>query len=290
MRAKRVLVLGVTGMLGHTLFRSLSEVSNLDVYGTLRGHIDGSKLPSDQFSPERLIACVDSHADADLRRAFAQIRPNVVINCIGVVKQLDAANDPIVCIQTNSLLPHRLDCLCEEFDCRLVHISTDCVFTGATGAYSESSVADARDLYGLSKLLGEVHSSPRAVTIRTSIIGPELGSKHGLLEWFLAQESEVHGYTGAIFSGLPTVELSKILERFVIPADDLRGLFHVSADPISKFDLLNLISKTYNKTIDIIPTNTPRIDRSLDSSLFRDRFQWQPDNWSDLVQSMRNFG
>ncbi|HEU4636653.1 MAG TPA: SDR family oxidoreductase, partial [Edaphobacter sp.] len=193
----RALVLGASGMLGNAVFRVFAASDEMDVVGTVRSRAAATRLPS--VSSTRLVSGVDV-GDADgLARVFAEVRPDVVINCVGLVKQLSDAKDPLQAIPVNSLLPHRLARLCELVGARFVHVSTDCVFSGARGRYVESDPADAEDLYGRSKLLGEV-DYPHAVTLRTSIIGHELDGTQSLLGWFLSQHGEVKGFAQAIFS------------------------------------------------------------------------------------------
>jgi dTDP-4-dehydrorhamnose reductase len=185
------------------------------------------------------------------------------------------------------MLPHRLSKLCALIGARLVHVSTDCVFTGEKGMYLESDISDAVDLYGKSKFIGEIQDQPHAITLRTSIIGHELASSASLVDWFLSQEGAVKGFTKAIFSGVPTSELARIITDFVIPNPQLFGLYHVSAEPIDKFTLLNEIAKIYEKKIDIVPDDHLAIDRSLDSTRFRQAVGYVPPAWPDLIQFMR---
>jgi dTDP-4-dehydrorhamnose reductase len=282
----KVLVLGATGMLGHTVLRLLSRSPEFSVAGTARSVASGALLPPDLVP--LLITGVDVESHDALVSLFGSVRPQVVINCVGVVKQLATADDPLTALPINSLLPHRLARLCKLCGARLIHVSTDCVFAGTKGMYLESDPPDARDLYGRSKLLGEVEGD--AVTLRTSIIGPELASAHGLLGWFLAQSGRIKGFTRAIFSGMPTVELARVMRDFVLPNSSLRGLFHVSADPISKYDLLRLCAAAYGRSIDIEPDGSLVIDRSLDSGRFRDLTGYRPPPWPQLVRDMREFG
>jgi dTDP-4-dehydrorhamnose reductase len=221
-------------------------------------------------------------------RLLATVRPQVVINGVGIVKQLAEADDALLTLPINALLPHRLARLCDVAGARLVHISTDCVFSGTKGNYVESDPPDAQDLYGRSKLLGEVNY-PNAVTLRTSIIGHELAVGHGLVGWFLAQQKSVKGYRRAVFSGLPTCELARVIRDFVLPRPELRGVYHLSAAPINKFDLLTLVGRTYGKDIEIVADDAVRIDRSLDSSRFRANTGYMPDDWSKLVSRMHAF-
>lgn len=286
MKAEKVLVLGVSGMLGHVLFSALAERPGLDVSGTAR-RAEGL---SRRFPPElagRVRGNVDADDFAAVRRVLAEAAPDVVVNCIGVVKQLPGASDPVTAISVNALFPHRLAAACGEAGARMIHFGTDCVFSGSRGSYAESDPPDAADLYGRSKLLGEA-VGPRCVTLRTSIVGHELSGRHGLVEWFLAQEGTVRGFGGAIFSGFPTVEMARIVAEFVIPNRELSGLFHVSSDPISKHDLLHLVAARYGKGIVIERDDAFRCDRSLDSSRFRGATGYRPPPWTDLVAKMHD--
>jgi dTDP-4-dehydrorhamnose reductase len=218
-----------------------------------------------------------------LLRIYAQIRPDVVINCIGLTKHHKDADDPLLAIPINALIPHRMAELCAIAGARFVHVSTDCVFSGATGMYMEGDLPDAVDLYGQSKRWGEV-SYPHCITLRTSIIGRELSSANGLVEWFLAQKNTCTGFTKAIFSGLPTAELATVVCDYVLSNPNLSGLYHVSSKPISKFDLLHLLADRFEKKINIIPSENPAINRSLDSSKFFKETKYSPPEWADLVK------
>jgi dTDP-4-dehydrorhamnose reductase len=217
------------------------------------------------------------------------VRPEVVVNAVGLVKQLAAADDPLAALPVNAMLPHRLARLCALAGARLVHVSTDCVFAGSRGGNRESDTPDATDLYGLSKLLGEVVDAPHAITLRTSIIGHELGSAHGLVGWFLAQTGRVKGYRRAVFSGLPTVELARVIRDHVLPRPELHGLYHVSAAPIDKDTLLRLVAARYGHAIEIDADDRVVIDRSLDSSRFRAATGYAPPDWPELVARMHAF-
>jgi dTDP-4-dehydrorhamnose reductase len=233
---------------------------------------------------------VSADDPSSLHGALNAFTPQVVINCIGVVKQLEQAADPLIAIPINSLLPHQLAAAARAHGARLVHVSTDCVFSGRKGQYSESDAPDAEDLYGRSKLLGEV-TGAGCLTLRTSIIGPEpSGRATGLLDWFLRQTGSVRGFRRAIFSGLPTVALAELIRDFVLPNDTLEGLYHVGAEPIDKFGLLQLIRERWGKSVEIEPCDLPEIDRSLDCSVFRARTGFVPAPWPDLVASMYRFG
>jgi dTDP-4-dehydrorhamnose reductase len=274
-------------MLGNAAFRLFAESDGFDVIGTVRGERYKKLFPESLQSA--LISGVDVENIDSLMRVFGDTKPEVVINCIGLVKQLAEADDPLAAIPINSLLPHRLARICAVAGARFVHMSTDCVFSGSKGMYSESDPSDAKDLYGRSKLLGEV-DYPNAVTLRTSIIGHELEGARSLVGWFLSKSGQVKGFKKAIFSGLPTVEIARLIRDYVLPNPDLQGLYHVSAEPMNKYDLLRLVADAYGKIIDIEADESFVIDRSLDSSRFRSVTGFQPKPWADLVASMKDFG
>lgn len=282
----RVLVLGASGMLGNAVLRLFHETTGYAAFGTTRSAAVLRHLPP-ALHPQ-IIAGVDVEQFDSLVMAFAKVRPQVVVNCIGVVKQLADADDPLFAIPINSVFPHRLARLCQAVGARFVHISTDCVFDGRKGMYIESDVPDAYDLYGRSKLLGEVDYE-NAITLRTSIIGHELASAHGLVGWFLAQEGAVRGFSKAVFSGLPTVELARVIRDTVLPNPSLRGLYHVSADPITKYDLLRLVADAYGRKNTITADDKLVIDRSLDSTRFRAASGYVPRPWHELIHAMHDF-
>ena len=282
----RVLVLGASGMLGNAVLRLFAQSPGYEAIGSARSSSVLPLLP--EGLRDRVICGVDVESFDSLTRLFVNARPDVVINCVGLVKQLAEADDPLAAIPINALLPHRLARLCDVAGARLVHMSTDCVFSGAKGMYAEADMPDAKDLYGRSKYLGEV-DYPHAITLRTSIIGHELSGAHSLVGWFLAQQGSVKGFRRAIFSGLPTMELARVIRDHVLPHSELHGLYHVSAEPINKFDLLTLIARAYGKTIAITPDDTLVIDRSLDSSRFREITGYKPTAWPQLVRSMHEF-
>jgi len=286
-RNTTVLVLGAAGMLGNAMLRLFADSPEYEAWGSVRSTGSMRLLPAKL--KDRVIAGVDVENFDSLASLLATVRPGVLINCIGLVKQLSEADDPLQAIPINALLPHRLARLCQLAGARLVHVSTDCVFDGRKGMYREEDPADAQDLYGRSKHLGEV-DYPNAVTLRTSIIGHELASSHGLVGWFLAQEGPVRGFTRAVFSGLPTVELARVIRDRVLPRPDLHGLYHVSAEPIAKYELLKLVAAAYGRNNSIAPDDKLVIDRSLDSTRFRQLTGYTPPAWPQLVQSMHEFG
>jgi len=283
----KIIILGASGMLGNAVFRHLAADSRYEVWGTVRSSSALRHFSSAE--QERLVVGLDVLNQDDLLEFTAQHRPDVVVNCIGLVKQLASANDPLSILPVNAMLPHRLQKITELCGARLIHISTDCVYSGSKGMYVESDISDAEDLYGKSKYIGEVIGCTNAVTLRTSIIGHELSSNRSLVDWFLTQVGTVKGFKRAIFSGLPTVEIARIIGDYVLPNPDLRGLYHVSAKPIDKFSLLNVIAEKYGKVIDIVPDDALVIDRSLDSSLFQAATGYVPPGWNDLIANMRDF-
>jgi len=284
----KVLVLGAAGMLGNAMLRVFAASPGYVVEGSARSAAGVRLLPQDLRV--RVHTGVDAENFDALASLFGRVRPQVVVNCIGLVKQLAEADDPLAALPINALLPHRLSRLCALVGARLVHVSTDCVFAGTRGDYTEADAPDAQDLYGRSKLLGEVTDDAHAITLRTSIIGHELASNHGLVGWFLAQKSPVRGYAKAVFSGFPTVELAHIVRDHVLPYPALSGLYQVSAAPIDKLTLLRLVAAQYGRDTMITPDERLIIDRSLDSTRFRNATGYAPPAWPELVRRMHAFG
>ena len=282
---KRILILGGTGMLGHVLLRHLSNCPEYEVYGTTRSVSSLSK----SFPPELVKRFRPEVVDADnfdsVIRSFASIQPDIVINCIGLIKQLRIASDPLSAITINAQLPHRISLICRTAGARMIHISTDCVFNGIKGNYTENDPSSADDLYGQTKYLGEVRY-PHCVTLRTSIIGHELKGGYGLIDWFLAQEGTARGFKKAIYTGFPTMELARVISDYILPNEELTGLYHVSSDPISKYELLKMVAERYDKRIIIEPYDDFVLDRSIDSSRFRSLTGYVPPTWAELVDTM----
>lgn len=280
----KILVLGATGMLGHSMFRVMSENKIWDVYGLVRS-VRNKKL-FDIACQNKILAIDSIFNHRSLRDLISTLKPTVVINCIGIIKSVAEEGEILTTIHTNSVLPHLLANFCGSIRARLIHISTDCVYSGTTGMYSENDKPDPVDLYGRTKLLGEVNYS-NAITLRTSIIGHELVRKTGLLEWFLSQNLRCRGYTRAIFSGFPTFVFSEIVRDLVIPDPNLHGLFHVGSHPISKYDLLSMISSVYKVDTAIEPDDSVVVDRSLCQSKFHAATGYVAPNWLELINSMR---
>lgn len=283
MSQTRVLILGITGMLGHKLFTRMSCIEGMQVYGTARSMNVSGWLPAQLL--DRVQFGVDADNFETVKKIIRAIKPDWVINCVGIIKQLPVSEDIITTLKINALFPHRVASICQASGARLIHISTDCVFDGATGNYIEDDMSNATDLYGRTKYLGEVYY-PHCITLRTSIIGHELNSKYGLLEWFISQQSRARGYVKAVFSGFPTVELERIIREYVIPNQRLNGLYHVSSNPVSKYELLKKIAARYGKHIDIDPCHEFACDRSLNSEKFRQATGYIPPEWPNLIDDM----
>jgi dTDP-4-dehydrorhamnose reductase len=279
----KILVFGSSGLLGHKLIQVLSP--HADVSGTLRRGFEELE-PFGILDESRCIPNIDAADEGAIREAIKSTRPDVVLNAIGVVKQLPTSKDVITILTINSIFPHRLAHLSDEFGFRLITISTDCIFDGVKGNYTEGDVPNAIDLYGKSKNFGEVDQG-RALTLRTSIIGRELRTSHSLVEWFLSNEGGVvKGFRQAIYSGFPTVVLANIIKGLIFEHPDLNGLYHVSSDPINKYELLELLKKYYKANIKIEPSDDFRIDRSLDSTRFRSATGFKPTAWPEMIEQM----
>lgn len=280
----KVMVLGANGMIGSTMLRILARQAGWQVFGTVRSESVLGRVPLEMAS--RLISGVDLTNSDALIRLFRKCSPDVVVNCAGLTKHVSGGTDPLEALTMNALIPHRLAELCGVSGARLIHVSTDCVFSGSKGNYSEADLADARDVYGKTKHLGEV-ASLGSITLRTSTIGHELCTRLGLLEWFLAQ-SRCKGYRRAIFSGLPTVEFARVVRDIVIPNGSLSGLYHVGAELIDKECLLRVITREYGLTTEIEPDDSVVIDRSLDSRKFSAETGYRAADWTTLIKEMHD--
>lgn len=280
----RVLVLGASGMLGSAVFRKFDESALHEVWGLMRNEVFLPYFSSAQ--QRRILTGVDVLDDAALRAVFERVRPDVVINCVGLIKQKEHVEDPLVVLPINAMLPHRLAALCASGNARLLHISTDCVFSGRKGMYTEDDPSDAEDLYGKSKYIGELRDARHAVTLRTSIVGRELNSSRALVDWFLVQQGAVHGFRRSIFSGMTAIELARVMCEVVLADPSLHGLYHVSSAPISKFDLLKLVAAQYGKVIEVLPDDELVLDRSLNSSRFQKATGYRSPSWESMVRVM----
>jgi len=277
----RILVLGGDGMLGHELFLQLRDRHDARV--TLRQPLaaySGKGL----FDAGNAFAGVDVRAAGRVEAVLAEFRPEAVVNAVGIVPQRPESKQAIVSIEVNALMPHRLAVACRG-TARLVHLSTDCVFSGDKGNYSETDRPDPTDLYGRSKLLGEV-TDEGALTVRTSMIGRGLYRKTSLVDWLLAQQGRVQGYRNAIFSGLSTFEIARVIGMLLEKHPQASGLYHLSAAPISKLELLAKLRERLALKLEIVPADEPRIDRSLDSTRFRRVFGYAPPSWDAMLDEL----
>ena len=278
-----ILIIGGSGMLGHKLYQRLSP--DFEVFATVRSDL-ATVERFGIFQGHSIFPGVDVTDPSAVRRVVEIVRPECVINCVGVVKQNPTLADKIRTLTINSIFPNQLAQLSAEFGFRLITISTDCVFDGKIGNYAEIDEANARDLYGLSKFLGEV-TDGRSLTIRTSIIGRELSTSHSIVEWFLAHRGgTVDGYTRAIYSGFPTIELADTIAKLISNHSDLNGLFHISSGPISKFELLTLVNKYFKAGVSIVPSEAVVVDRSLDSTRFKKLTGFTSPDWESMIARM----
>lgn len=277
----KILVLGGNGMLGHKLIQVLSK--NYDVYTTLRNK--NNVFSSFNIIDEKRIIQYDVNLNS-ISEIIEKVFPKVVINCIGIIKQLKEANNHEKCISINSLFPHVLNNVCKDVGSMLIHISTDCVFSGKKGEYEEDDIPDPIDLYGRSKLLGEIKDFP-GITLRTSIIGRELFSSNGLVEWFLSNNNNnIKGFSKATYSGFTTSEFAKIIKK-VIDAKLEHGLYQISSDPITKLELLRLIKHYFMLNITIEKDDSFICNRSLNSSKLRKILNYIPPSWDEMIREMK---
>jgi dTDP-4-dehydrorhamnose reductase len=283
MMQRRTLVLGGSGMLGHKLFQVLGQ--RHVVAATVRDPSAWSRHPL--FGDRnRAIGGVEATVPETVAAAIDTVRPEVVVNCIGIVKQREAAADAARTHRVNSLFPHLLARLCGDRGCRLIHLSTDCVFSGRRGSYLEDDEPDPVDLYGRTKLLGEV-TGQCCLTLRTSMIGRELVGRAGLLEWFISRRgAHVNGFRNAVFSGLTTSALARVIAAVVSDHSDLEGLLHVASEPISKHDLLLRMNRALNLGISVNPVAEPVCDRSLDGSRFAAATGIAVPSWDSMMEGL----
>lgn len=278
----RILILGGDGMLGHQLLNQYTPRHEVKV--TLRQDLSAYTLYN-LFTRQNSFDGVDVRSLDRLVEVMADFRPEAVINAVGIVKQRADAKESIPSLEINALLPHRLAVLCKGIGARLIHLSTDCVFSGKKGNYLESDPSDAEDLYGKTKFLGEVHEA-NSLTLRTSIIGREISRHTSLLDWFLAQTGTVKGFTKAIYTGFTTLEMSKIIEKMLLEYPDASGVYQVASYPINKYELLLLIREILGLNIEIVPDDFFCCDRSLNSSRFRAEFNYTPPTWPAMIEEL----
>jgi dTDP-4-dehydrorhamnose reductase len=280
----KILVLGGDGMLGHQLLQLLATRHEVRV--TLRQEF-AAYASCSVFSPSNAFAGVDVRVSDRVLAVLSEFHPDAVVNAVGIVKQRPDGLDVIPNLEINALLPHRLALICRATGSRFIHISTDCVFSGSRGHYREEDRPDPVDIYGHSKLLGEV-AGEGAITLRTSIIGLGLFRKTSLIDWFMRQNSRIYGYRNAIFSGFTTKELSRVIEKLLVEHPEVSGLYHLSSAPTSKYELLVRLRDKLGLKTDIQPDDDFRCDRSLDSTRFRKDFSYMPPSWDDMLEELAN--
>lgn len=286
-KALRVLVLGGTGMLGHKLVQQLAR-RGLWVGATIRSAAAPSSSAAEASlgRADRIFEGIDVLDDRQLANVVEVARPDVIVNAVGIIKQIDAANDPVASVATNALLPHRIAALGAKQGIRLIHFSTDCVFSGRKGPYAEDALPDPVDLYGRGKLAGEP-SGTRCLTLRTSIVGRELRGRAGLIEWFMSQKGgSATGYANALYSGLTTITIAELAGRLIVEYPELEGLWHVASAAISKFDLLAMVNRHCRLGITLARDESFVIDRRLDGSRFRARTGFAAPTWDAMIAEM----
>ena len=276
----KILILGANGMIGSAVMRLLSLKPEWDVVGTVRSQNDFG-LPK-----EKLIQITTLEDHNVLSGLLDHVNPDLIINCAGTTKHAPFGDNPLTTLNMNAILPHKLIQYSNENNSRLIHISSDCVFSGLEGNYTEEDITDATDLYGRTKALGEVIGK-NAITLRTSTIGHEIETKFGLLEWFLSQH-ECYGYKGAMFSGITSFELATVIRDFVIPNENANGLYNLGSTTISKFDLLGIVNQVYQGNIKIYADTSFIINRSLNSEKFKSDFGYIAPDWHDMIFQMHH--
>lgn len=284
----KILVLGAEGMLGHRLFYEASK--NHEVLGTVGRQGGHTVCPEIKWENTIILEVLEIQR---VERTIMDFKPDAVVNCIGIVKQSPHIKDTGLVIRVNSLFPRQLLGICERRETRLIHISTDCVFSGAhprTKGYAEEDAVSPLDVYGMTKALGEVVGKYNCVTIRTSMIGREVGVvKKGLVEWFLSQGGKaIEGHAMSFFSGLTTRELSRVTIEILESHLGLSGLYHIAAAPIDKYSLLCLLKGAYGLDVMIQRTSEPKIDRTLDGTRYQYMTGYVAPAWDNMVQAMAN--
>ena len=274
-------MLGAGGMLGHMAVRTLSQEHS--VVGTTRAHPEPKSALARFLPIEDWIGGVDVRQEHQLLSLMEKVKPDVVLNCVGLVKQKMDALSYQESIEINSLLPHRLARLCDVNDVKLIQISTDCVFGCGPGVKSQFTEPDASDLYGKTKFLGEV-TYGSALTLRTSIVGRQLSGEESFFEWVLSQRKrKVKGYQRALYTGLTTMELTRIISKIISEKTQLVGLWQIASPAISKYDLIDRLNKMLNLGITLVPDNDFICDRRLDGAPFESHAQIQVSNWENML-------
>lgn len=271
MRKKRILIFGATGMAGHVAYHYLNSTEKYEIFNS----VFREKLTKDSFITD----VTDRKA---VYKLINTVEPDFIINCVGILVK-GSKNYPDNAILLNAYFPHLLKRYADETGAKLVHISTDCVFSGDKGDYQEDDFRDADDVYGRSKALGEIIND-KDLTIRTSIVGPEIKKNgEGLFHWFMKQHGTINGYTNAYWGGITTIELAKVIELSI--DNGLTGLVHATnGEKISKYDLLLLFKKYWNKSnIELVKYEDIKQDKSLKASK---RFNLNVPSYPDMLREM----
>mgnify|MGYP001254642117 CR=1 FL=1 len=282
-----ILIFGVTGLLGNATYSYLKQTGKYKIFGVARNKKIVKKFL--EKDTKKIFYENDILNEINLQKIFELSKPEVVINCAGLIKQDINSNSEIDSIKINSLFPHLLHSVCQNNYARLIHYSTDCVFDGKKGNYSEKDLPNCQDTYGRSKLMGEIINQKDALTLRTSIVGHELVTAISLMNWFLESRGKVKGFKKAYFSGLTSLEHAKVLDKFIIPKKEFSGLVNLAGRKINKYNFLCSVSEIYNHKINIVKEENFKIDRSLDASLFNKKTGYYPPPWDNLLTELRGF-
>ncbi len=270
----KVLILGGKGMAGHIMVEYFQQNPKYEVFYTSRDSNEENSIYLDVTESKYVEEIIET------------LKPDITINCIGILNE-QASNNPIMALQVNSILPHQLAKLTERYGGKLIHISTDCVFSGKKGSYTEDDIPDGTSLYAQSKRWGEIISD-KHLTIRTSIIGPELKEDGiGLFLWFMKQVGEIKGYEKVLWNGVTTLELAKATEEMI--KHHVTGLYQLgSENKISKYSLLKLIQEVFEKNdVEIIPDSANILDRTIKST--RNDFQYLVPSYKEMLEELHDW-
>lgn len=280
----RILIFGAGGMIGHRMFKTLKKQGH-EVFGTLKKDLK----EYDQFNifkKSEIVTHLDVLDSKYVIESLNQIQPDVVLNCVGITLRKPEITDEAYCTKVNAEFPHLLDRWCTENKKYLIHFSTDCVFSGKDGPYTEDSVKSATDIYGRTKAAGEV-SSAYSLTLRGSMIGLELFGKTELLEWALSQKGQtIKGYSQAIYSGITTNLMGDLVSKIIAKPPFLTGLYQVSSDPISKYDLLVLINKVFNLNMTILKEEAHATSKVLISKKIQNQIGFICPGWNEMLDQI----
>ena len=280
-QTKKILVLGASGMLGHMLIRVLSL--RHQVVGTTSSIYDRESHLARILSQDNWVDQVDVRNLPTVEEAIRATNPDVVINCVGVIKQKMESRNIMDAILINSLIPHQLANICNQTHSRLIHFSTDCVFDGSPGIKKVNDLPNATDLYGTTKRLGEVDYAP-ALTLRTGFVGRQLSGFEGLFEWVRSQRGKtINGYQNAIYSGFTAMALARIIQQIIEEHVELSGLHQVAGNHINKFDLITKLNEYLDLDLTIIKNTDFMCDRSMDGTEFTKLTNIPIPSWDDML-------